>query len=759
MAPAMPLKNKIMFVQKIVENKGGIIQIFPLFIAVAIIGAIGAIFYYQRTTLKPVPEISQQPQPSQAWPQPSLSPQQPLQQPPEQLQPQTRLPVSSEPQQSRPDKQAGSSNIAVKTTGAKYKTVFSKPDPSGWFTTGQNADIVLSAIDFNNTGGPLLFNHPGTVASDGTHLLLADRNNNRVLIWNKLPTGNTPPDLVLGQKNFTANNPGTELDEMNWPVSVSVGGGKVVVADTYNNRILIWNSFPTRNGQAADLTLEDQVGTEKKRITGPWGVWTNGKKLAVSNTWGAGSVLLWNNFPTDNNQPADIYLKGQGTMGTPRTITSDGEHLIVGDHNARVSDSVNPGGSNQTFGVTIGNFFWKTWPVRDDTPYDFFMSDPYDSRGAWMQGDFTKYGKLILFGTKLHIWNSFPENANARPDISVGPFTGGDGSGLAVAGNKLYLSLSNGNKIVGFNALPNSSNAKPDFVIGSPDIYTNTLDTNFIMSNPVPATDGKSLFVSSDFDRKLYVYKNLPDESGAHPDFVYSLPEPAWDNELFDNILALAGKQTVYIWKKLPKNGEKPDIMLQNSIGNVLFQELQGIAMDKKYFYLADGKANKIYVWEGIPTEKSNPVFTLEASGIGRLSSDGKYLAGAFTGAPAGGDIRIYRIENLNNSSQPISLVNTLAGKMRFNLPQGVALVNGKLIVGDTGFNRVEIWNSVESAIFGQKPDAIWGYQGTAMVSDNAKPKIGKSGLFWPATIAFDGSFLWVGEFKFSERLLRFSVQ
>lgn len=37
-------------------------------------------------------------------------------------------------------------------------------------------------------------------------------------------------------------------------------------------------------------------------------------------------------------------------------------------------------------------------------------------------------------------------------------------------------------------------------------------------------------------------------------------------------------------------------------------------------------------------------------------------------------------------------------------------------------------------------------------------PEIGKGKSFWPAGLAFDGSFLWVGEFKFSGRVLRFDV-
>lgn len=638
-----------------------------------------------------------------------------------------------------------SGEIIVKSTGTTYKTISTKPN--GWFTTGQDADILLSGIDFNNSGGPLLFNHPGTVASDGTHLLLADRNNNRVLIWNKLPIGDTPPDLVLGQKNFTTNNPGTGLDEMNWPVSVSTANGKVAVTDTYNNRILIWNSFPTQNSQPADLvikTASDRLDVEKKRsVIWPWGVWTDGKKLAITSTTN-GVILLWNNFPTRNDQPADIYLTGQGAVGTPRTITSDGNHLIVGDHNAKVATQY-----AASFGGTSGqgNFFWKNWPTRDDEPYDFFMSDPYDPRGAWMQGDFTDDGKLIMLGAKLHIWNSFPENADDKPDVSIGPFKGGDGSAAALAGKRLYLSLSNDNKIVGFNAIPTSTSAKPDFVIGAPDFATNTLETNFIMSNPVPATDGQSLFVSSDFDRKLYVYKNLPDESGAHPDFVYSLPEPAWDNELFGATLVLAGGRSVYIWKNLPKNGEKPDLILQNSIGNVSFQELRGVALDEKYFYLSDGNANKIYVWEGIPAKNSNPKFVISAIQPGRLSSDGMYLVDAATLESA---IRIYSVAGLSSSTQPVATL----GMPGFNLPQGALVSGGHLFVGDTGFNRVLIWNNIEDALAGKNADVILGAENL----QDTTPEIGRNKLFWPATIAFDGSFLWLGEFKFSERLLRFSV-
>lgn len=69
--------------------------------------------------------------------------------------------------------------------------------------------------------------------------MLADRNNNPVPTWNDLPTGNREPDLVLGQKDFTTNDPGGGLDGMNWPVGVATDGRRLLVVATQNGRILV----------------------------------------------------------------------------------------------------------------------------------------------------------------------------------------------------------------------------------------------------------------------------------------------------------------------------------------------------------------------------------------------------------------------------------------------------------------------------------------------------------------------------------------
>ncbi len=94
---------------------------------------------------------------------------------------------------------------------------------------------------------------PTAVATDGTHLAVADTDNNRVLIWNSIPAStNQPADIVLGQVDFThavVTVPPT-ASSLRGPQGVWFQNGKFFVADTQDYRVLIWNSIPTSNNQA-----------------------------------------------------------------------------------------------------------------------------------------------------------------------------------------------------------------------------------------------------------------------------------------------------------------------------------------------------------------------------------------------------------------------------------------------------------------------------------------------------------------------------
>ena len=53
-----------------------------------------------------------------------------------------------------------------------------------------------------------------------------------------------------------------------------------------------------------------------------------------------------------------------------------------------------------------------------------------------------------------------------------------------------------------------------------------------------------------------------------------------------------------------------------------------------------------------------------------------------------------------------------------------------------------------------KKPDVVLGQDS---FESDLPPSYTRRGLFWPGAIWFDGHFLWIGEYKFSNRILRYS--
>ena len=171
---------------------------------------------------------------------------------------------------------------------------------------------------------------PTGVASDGQILVVADTGNNRVLIWNTIPTSNAQPaDIVLGQPDFNTIAPVVATaSSVRSPQGVWVQSGKLYVADTQNNRVLIWNSIPNKNNQPADIVLGqpnfttvipiNQTATvltaSSTTMLSPVSVTSDGTHLFVTDL-GFNRVLIWNSLPTHNQQAADVEV-GQPDMVT-----------------------------------------------------------------------------------------------------------------------------------------------------------------------------------------------------------------------------------------------------------------------------------------------------------------------------------------------------------------------------------------------------------------------------------------------------------
>ena len=127
-------------------------------------------------------------------------------------------------------------------------------------SNGASADVVLGQADFNSAeeqpASSTSLLDPTAVFSDGVRLIVTDLGHNRVLIYNKIPTtNNAPPDVVVGQPDFTTETAGSGPASLNFPRYALTDGTRLFIADTGNNRVLVFNQIPTANGTPADLVL------------------------------------------------------------------------------------------------------------------------------------------------------------------------------------------------------------------------------------------------------------------------------------------------------------------------------------------------------------------------------------------------------------------------------------------------------------------------------------------------------------------------
>ena len=77
--------------------------------------------------------------------------------------------------------------------------------------------------------------------------------------------------MVLGQPDFTTTTNGVSATKLVSPGSTWTDGTRVLVADFYNNRVLLWTTFPTPDGNGsgsgASIALGQSVLTSNSAST------------------------------------------------------------------------------------------------------------------------------------------------------------------------------------------------------------------------------------------------------------------------------------------------------------------------------------------------------------------------------------------------------------------------------------------------------------------------------------------------------------
>jgi len=336
-----------------------------------------------------------------------------------------------------------------------------------------NPSLVLGQTGFTGylpTVTSSGFYTPTAVATDGTVLAVADTNNNRVLIWLSIPTTNgQAADVVVGQTNFTDGTvaiPPT-ASSLSGPEGVWIWNKMLFIADTFNDRVLIYNTIPTANGAAADVVLgqpdfktvieppvtEYVVPATQNNMASPASVTTDGTHLFVSDL-GHNRVLIWNSIPTTNNANASVEL------GQPDFVsdTSDNSYNTV----------ITGTGSNAVTTYTA----------------ELCASNGTDSSGDL---EFPSIcGKTI----------SFPRFAMAD---SLGRF---------------YISDSGNDRVLGYDSVPTANATEADFILGEPDEFTDTATggTDALQSPAALAWDGTNLWVADTLDLRVLAFTPYGDQ-------------------------------------------------------------------------------------------------------------------------------------------------------------------------------------------------------------------------------------------------------
>ncbi len=350
-------------------------------------------------------------------------------------------------------------------------------NPPTWIPSGSSSSETAYYPGRNGTQDPAStstpenawFNNATAVGTDGVRLAVADTDNNRVLIWTTIPTSNNqPPNLVLGQPDF-ATVQSQQLGvvtatTMRGPQGVWIANNKLYVADTQNYRVLIWNTFPTTNNQAPDVVLGQPDFTH-----------ANGPTPSANAT------------PTAANQ-----------LLNPVSVTADSAHVFVadlGNNRVLIWNTTSPT-TSQNADVVVG---------QTD-----FVSSPANSPNACTN---LQTGASTSVTTVTGTTVTLPGPCSAS--LNFPRFALSDGT-------RLFIADGGNNRVLIYNTIPTTNGVSANNVLGQVTFYNDVVtsqsisivstqidNTGAVDTIPTPtslAWDGTNLYVADPFNRRVLIF-------------------------------------------------------------------------------------------------------------------------------------------------------------------------------------------------------------------------------------------------------------
>jgi hypothetical protein len=619
------------------------------------------------------------------------------------------------------------------------------------FVLGQPDEMSNLNTAYGMSGPESALLVPDPVNVGNTLLIVGDTGNQRVLIWNNLPTQNRPADAVLGMPDLNTVNAsgpygGVTERSLSTPWSVASDGTQLVVADQVLNRLLIWSQTPRQLSGGAPIpanrfwgqtgfssslpnagqTTVNSLGTVQPRIfldTASAGFYladsANNRVLAfagVPNTFAAAPSRVI-------GQP-DFVSNGMSSAVTgltaPRSVGGDGSSLFVTDT-----------GNNRVVSYTL--------PISANGP----SASP-----------------TLLFGQ-----SGFGLGLANRGGAVANNTLSSPSSACLVTGppELLFVSDQNNNRVLRFT-LPSTT---ADLVLGQADFVSNqgnrgTGITSATLFGPSEvSSDGVHLAVADTTNHRVLIWQNLPTQLGQAADVV--LGQPSATARQINNppaagplqfrapgavysdgtrlLVADNANNRVLLWNQIPEAGSTaPDVVLgqtdfmTGTAGGFTastFHNPGGMSIENGVLAIADSGGDRILIWNQIPTQNDAPADL--AVGQPNLTTGGPQPT--TTGMSQPTDVRLYqgtmvvadqnfnRVLIYNTPFTPSATASIVLGQPTLTTgapnqggqsasslysPWALAIDSGKLFVADRNNDRVLIWNTLPTTNF-QPADVVVG--------------------------------------------------
>ncbi len=283
-------------------------------------------------------------------------------------------------------------------------------------------------------------------------LFVSDTGRNRVFYWKDLPREKySRADLILGQntQDETSRNAGTDISARTllYPSGLWSDGKKIIVADAWNHRVLVWHTIPTDYGAPADVVIgQPDFNSNDPNVKGlscdpsakslywPYGVFSNGTSLWIADT-GNRRILYFDSIPTKNFSPADKVI-GQEDFNS-RDFT---EENPIWPYSVSISDSGQMAVSDTQFYRTL---FWHRW-----------------------QDSYSKTADIIIGQNSLH--DSGANQYRLHPLANTLNWT----YDHCFYQDGILINDTGNSRILGFDSIPTKNNAEANWLIGRPDFTT-----------------------------------------------------------------------------------------------------------------------------------------------------------------------------------------------------------------------------------------------------------------------------------------------